>query len=325
VFFKKMACILCFSPRYLSEKMVVGEFHPYYNPDVEFPLAIDGTEKFPMNWTHLVSLANSWSLLGQISRTSQNLHWTGTGLSHTGKVRSTNQDAFGVDNQMGLWVVADGMGGQAAGNVASELAVQTIFTYVRNSSVALPADSKDADAISTLIEATEAGREALAKRVSQMPEFEGMGTTIVAVLLCSSLKPAMAIAHVGDSRAYLIRDGQIRRLTKDHSLVEQLVEEGQITVKEARGHPRQNLLLKALGLGYDSVPETQILALESQDQVLLCTDGVTKMLSDDEILTIILQPKLSAEEICRSVIEEVNVNGGVDNSTALLISPCTET
>jgi protein phosphatase len=226
---------------------------------------------------------------------------------------------------MGLWVVADGMGGQAAGNVASELAVQTIFTYVRNSSVALPADSKDADAISTLIEATEAGREALAKRVSQMPEFEGMGTTIVAVLLCSSLKPAMAIAHVGDSRAYLIRDGQIRRLTKDHSLVEQLVEEGQITVKEARGHPRQNLLLKALGLGYDSVPETQILALESQDQVLLCTDGVTKMLSDDEILTIILQPKLSAEEICRSVIEEVNVNGGVDNSTALLISPCTET
>jgi len=274
-----------------------------------------------MNWTRLTQLAKSWSLLSSMYITRACTGWAGTALSDAGRVRSSNQDAFGIDNQIGLWVVADGMGGQAGGNVASELAVATIVKYIRQNTSMPQANCSNEERLTILTQAIAAGSEAIIERVSELPDFNGMGTTIVGVFLCSGLEPAAAVAHVGDSRAYLIRDGQILALTKDHSLVEQLIAEGHITSEQARTHRRQNVLLKALGVGYDSIPDGQIVRLEAQDIMLLCTDGLTKMLSDSEILSLILAPNMRAEEICQRLIGKVNANGGVDNATALIISP----
>jgi len=212
------------------------------------------------------------------------------------------------------------MGGQAGGNVASELAVAAIFDYVRDHGTTSEPPGHE-ERLTLLTQAIAAGCTAITDRVRQLPDLNGMGTTIVSVLLCGALQPAAAVAHVGDSRAYLIRHDMIRALTKDHSLVEQLIDEGQITRQQARTHPRQNVLLKALGVGYDSEPDGQIITLEAEDRLLLCTDGVTKMLSESDILSLVLDPKLTAENICQRLISEVNANGGVDNATVLLISP----
>jgi protein phosphatase len=276
-----------------------------------------------MNWTHLVQLAKSLSLPGQAATTSENPQWIGTGLSHTGRVRSSNQDAFGIDNRLGLWVVADGMGGQAGGNVASELAVAAVFNYVREHASASHAGHEER--LMLLTEAIKAAHTALIDRVNQLSDLKGMGTTIVGVFLSQAPQPAFAVAHVGDSRAYLIRDRQIRALTRDHSLVEQLIDEGEITRRQARTHPRQNVLLKALGPGYQSIPDGQVLMLKPQDKLFLCTDGVTKMVSELEILSAILKPNTTAEDICQRIIAKANENGGVDNSTVLFITPQIQT
>jgi protein phosphatase len=213
------------------------------------------------------------------------------------------------------------MGGQVGGNVASELAVATVFDYVRKHRSSSEPHCRSEERLRLLTQAIEAGCEAIIKRVGELPDLDGMGTTIVAVSLCAGLKPAAAVTHVGDSRAYLIRGDQIRALTTDHSLVEQLVTEGQITRQEARTHPRQNVLLKALGVRYESLPDAQVVPLEPHDRLLLCTDGLTKMLSEADILAIILTPELSDGERCEKLIEHANSCGGPDNTTVVIISP----
>jgi protein phosphatase len=212
------------------------------------------------------------------------------------------------------------MGGQAGGNVASELAVAAIFEYLREHGTTSEPSGHE-ERLTLLTQAIAAACTAITDRVRQLPDLNGMGTTIVGVLLCAGLQSAAAVAHVGDSRAYLIRDDTIRALTKDHSLVEQLIDEGQITRQQARMHPRQNVLLKALGVGYDSKPDGQIITLEAEDRLLLCTDGVTKMISESDILSLLLDPTLTAENTCQRLISQVNANGGVDNATVLVISP----
>jgi protein phosphatase len=131
----------------------------------------------------------------------------------------------------------------------------------------------------------------------------------------------MAIAHVGDSRAYLVRDNRLIPLTKDHSLVQQLIAEGHITVEDSLTHPKRNVLVKALGPGYPSTPEVTHHPLQSDDVILLCTDGLTKLIPDADILSIIVESRRSPEECCQRLIDRANAAGGTDNTTVLLITP----
>src|SRR5437016_12776789 len=206
--------------------------------------------------------------------------WIGTGLTHQGQVRTSNQDTFSIDNQLGLWIVADGMGGHVGGNIASELAVASIMNHVRTSAQPWPFSGDLLQHATTVLsQAITAGRTAVQERIAVAPELRTMGTTVVAAWLCPIPTPAVAIAHVGDSRAYVIRDERLAALTTDHSLVQQLVNEGQITLEESWDHSKKNVLVRALGLNYPSTPDIALHPLGPQDIVLLCTDGLTKMIS----------------------------------------------
>ena len=277
----------------------------------------------PMNWTFFAHFAKSWSFLSGLSKTSPYPHWTGTALSHTGRVRSSNQDAFAVDNHLGLWVVADGMGGHAGGNIASDIAVSIITKEVRSALAGIfthkyRAESQRAD---ILREAVAAAGAEIQKRASREPQLSGMGTTDTAALCCSHPSTSVIIGHLGDSRAYLIRRQTIAALTTDHSLVVDLLRAGKLTEVEARNHPQRHVLSNALGLTGHSAADIAAHPLEPNDQLLLCTDGLTKMLSETEILAAILTPGLSDAERCGALIDHANRRGGEDNTTVLLITP----
>jgi protein phosphatase len=248
--------------------------------------------------------------------------WQGTGLTDPGLIRTSNQDSFALENQLGLWIIADGMGGHAGGNLASQLAVQSTVIHVRQfhrflqTGGDLPTVAKK-----LLVEAVATSHAAIQQQVVAQPEFEGMGTTIVIALYCPGPQPQLALAHVGDSRAYLIRNGTMRLLTSDHSLVQRLVDEGQITPDQALNHPQQNILLRAVGADRQSTPDVQLQMLEPEDIILLCTDGLTKTVSEDDILAIVRKSEISPSEACRQLIERANSQGGKDNTTVILISP----
>lgn len=250
------------------------------------------------------------------------LPWIGTGLTDPGQVRSSNQDFFGIDNACGLWVVADGMGGHAGGQVASELAVTSILNHMQTAAMAASATATQPDnATVVLSEAIAAAKDAIQDRIAKEPTFHNMGTTVVAAWLRPHPTPSLAIAHVGDSRAYLIRDAQLAALTTDHSLVQQLVAEGRITPEQSVDHPKRNVIVRALGLTFPSTPDIAVHPLLPGDRILLCTDGLTKMLSEEEILAIVLASKADPVQTCTNLIAHTNAAGGQDNTTVLLIIP----
>jgi len=250
------------------------------------------------------------------------LPWQGTGLTDTGLIRTSNQDAFAVENQLGIWVIADGMGGHAGGSIASQLATESVLTHLRRSHSLLSSPSDQSGiAMKILEQAVATGDSAIRDEVSKTPELEGMGTTLVIALLCQRPPMQLAIAHVGDSRAYLIRKGTIQSLTTDHSFVQRLLTEGQITPEQAINHPNQNVLLRALGADNQSVPDINLHVLEPNDIVMLCTDGLTKTVSDEDILAIVSRNNDSPSEACQQLIERANSQGGKDNTTVVLISP----
>ena len=254
--------------------------------------------------------------------TPSSLPWIGTGLTDTGRVRTSNQDAFAIDNELGLWIIADGMGGHVGGNVASELAVVSIMNHVRTSAPPWPSsDDQLHHATTVLTDAVAAGKTAIQERIAVAPELSSMGTTVVVAWLCPLPTPSVAIAHVGDSRAYVIRDKRLVALTTDHSLVQQLVTDGHMTLEESLDHPKKNVLVRALGFSFPSTPDIALHPLGPDDIILLCTDGLMKMVSDDDILSVTLDSKGSPEETCQRLIARANDAGGKDNTTVLLITP----
>jgi protein phosphatase len=250
--------------------------------------------------------------------------WIGTGLTDPGRVRASNQDAFAIDNELGLWVIADGMGGHVGGNVASELAVASIMHHMRTSAQPWPSSGDLLQhATTVLTHAIATGKTAIQERIAVAPELRSMGTTVVAAWLCPLPTPSVAIAHVGDSRAYVIRDGRLAALTTDHSLVQQLLTEGLITLEDLWDHPKRNVLVRALGLDFPSTPDIALHPLDPHDIILLCTDGLMKMISDEDILSVIQDSRGSPEEACQHLISRANAAGGNDNTTVLLITPLT--
>jgi protein phosphatase len=214
------------------------------------------------------------------------------------------------------------MGGHAGGQVASELAVTTIINHVQTATIARSPSASQLDfATAILTEAVTAAKLAIEDRIAREPELHNMGTTMVSAWLLPHPTPSLAIAHVGDSRAYLIRDARLVALTTDHSLVQQLVAEGHITPEESLDHPKRNVIIRALGLSFPSTPEIAIHPLFPEDIILLCTDGLTKTLSEEEILAIILASRRDPAQGCMNLIARTNAAGAQDNTTVLLIIP----
>jgi PPM family protein phosphatase len=213
-----------------------------------------------------------------------------------------------------LLVVADGMGGSRAGEVASRLAVDTVMRYYR--------EAPGEDLLEDLHHAVEAANRAVHRESAAHPELSGMGTTCTAVVLRGA---DAYIAHVGDSRAYLIQDGAIRQLTRDHSLVAQLVREGQLTPDQAKVDPRRNVVTRSVGVG----PHVEIDAerapavLRSGDTVMVCSDGLHGVVGEEELRTAASGADLA--QGCQEAIRLANQRGGPDNITVVLARMRAET
>ncbi len=227
-------------------------------------------------------------------------------LSDTGKVREINEDA--VLESGNLYAVADGMGGHRAGEIASSLALSAIQQYVEDSIGLLPGDK--------LIEKAVQSANAIIHNKSKSDEsFRSMGTTLTALYREGN---TAFIAHVGDSRAYLLRKGKLRRLTTDHSLVQKLIDEGDITEEEARKHPQRNIILRALGIEPRVEVEIISINIEPGDKFLLATDGLTALVGDEEIEEIISREQ-EPEKAARSLVNEALARGGTDNVSVVLV------
>lgn len=250
------------------------------------------------------------------------LSWQGTGFTDTGLARQTNQDAFVVDNDLGLWIVADGMGGHAGGETASQLAVKAVTDHIASAARSFSDFRSRIDRVKELLRSAVAAADSLIRAMADTtPDLRGMGTTVVIGLFCPGPEPSIALAHIGDSRAYLIRARGISALTTDHSFVQRLVSEGHISHNEARTHPQQNVLLRALGVEDRLPPDVIIHSLQPHDIMILCTDGLTKMLEEQDILDCVLAFQRSPDEMCRQLIDAANGRGGKDNTTVIVIAP----
>jgi protein phosphatase len=233
--------------------------------------------------------------------------------SDIGCLRQNNEDSFGYwepeDDQQflrkgRLAVVADGMGGYEGGQEASRLAVETLVEVYR--------DFGGDDPQAALVEALQAAHEQIREYSFAHPELRGMGTTCTAAAI---VQDALYYVHVGDTRLYLIRDGQITRVTRDHSYVGRLVESGMITPEEAENHPQRNILTAALGTNPDLIMDSpgQPEPLRPEDVLLICSDGLWGQVRDSEILDAV--ENKSAEQTGRKLIELARERGGPDNIT----------
>lgn len=233
--------------------------------------------------------------------------------SDVGRRRNTNQDYASVfTNQAGikLAVLADGMGGHRAGDIASQMAVTNFGTAWENLSL-----SDDEKVAQWFIKTIQEENTRIYQRGQEQPEYNGMGTTIVAAALSED---QFTIAHVGDSRAYLIREDKIIQLTEDHSLVNELVKSGEITREMAANHPRKNVLTRSLGMpGTVEVDVTNHEWLPN-DYLLLCSDGLTNMVPETKILEI-LETSDPLESKLSQLVAQANEAGGLDNITVLVI------
>jgi PPM family protein phosphatase len=240
------------------------------------------------------------------------------GRSEIGKVRQSNEDCYGFDLRQGVFIVCDGMGGHAAGEVASKIAVETVLSYFR--------DQEPMAANAALIDAP-LGAQLLSDAVSKANEnileyaeghrsASGMGTTLVAARFEDG---RFTTAHIGDSRIYLLRGETLVQLTEDHSLVMEQVRRGIMTVEEAKQSTAQHIITRALGTDDDSPPDLAEFPAEPGDILLLTTDGVLRHLEDPQIHAI-LASSGSLQAACDTLIDSALTAGGEDNATCLLIS-----
>ena len=231
-----------------------------------------------------------------------------------GKVRDMNQDSFYIsspEDNIQIFIVADGMGGYKGGEIASKLAVETSKNYIINNFNSI---EHDRESIMNLIKsAIEYANLSIYEKSKEIPELENMGTTID---ICLVIPNKVYIGHVGDSRVYRKRKDFFRKLTTDHSYVQQLVSDGTITKEEAYHHPKKNMLIKALGCSSLVEPDVMVKGFLKDDILLMCTDGLTNMLKDEEIVKIINE---NPQEACNKLVEKANENGGLDNITAVII------
>jgi serine/threonine protein phosphatase PrpC len=243
-------------------------------------------------------------------------------LTDVGRKRKGNEDAHTVNPEQNLYVVADGMGGHAAGEVASRIAVEAIEEFVTltagNEEVTWPFGldetiSYDGNRLKTAIR--HANTRVL-EATRESADLEGMATTVAAVLVDAGIAN---IAHVGDSRIYRWSGGEITLLTSDHSWVNEQIQTGVISPEQARSHPLRNVVTRALGGRADLLVDVQALTMKPGDVLLMCSDGLTTMIQDEDIAAILERTEGDVARAARALVDEANERGGEDNITVILI------
>ena len=231
-----------------------------------------------------------------------------------GKAREKNQDYYYIpssQDDLQLFILADGMGGYNGGEVASKLATESLKKYIQNNFESI---EKSKEKILELIgNAMEYANMVVYEKSKEEKELEGMGTTLEVCLIYNN---KVYLGHVGDSRIYRIRKEVIRKLTKDHSYVQQLVEDGKITREEATNHPKKNMLTKALGCTPYVEPDIRARNVEKGDIFIMCSDGLTNMVTEQEIFEAV---KENAEKAPEVLVQKANNAGGYDNITVVTI------
>ncbi len=231
------------------------------------------------------------------------------GLTDTGRVRPRNEDCFLILPEKELYIVADGMGGHNAGDMASSLAVQALADF-------FAAETDKVDSVkSRLIQGFFSAHAQVIEAAQKNENWAGMGCTLVVAMIRDSF---LHLCHVGDSRGYLVNKDSLQCLTLDHSLVMAMVEAGEMSVEIARHSPLKNRLLQAIGSSASIRPEYTCKPLSPGDRVLLCTDGLWDMLRDEDIQDI-LTGNGSPEILCRTLVHKALEKGGLDNVTAVVI------
>lgn len=242
-------------------------------------------------------------------------------LSDSGMVRSHNEDSIGTLPERGLAILADGMGGYNAGEVASGIAVSLIAAEMKQSLADQnPAQVDQATgrtaAERLLREQVERANASVYQAAQSQPQYSGMGTTLVVALFFDN---RVAVAHIGDSRAYRLRGDELTQITKDHSLLQEQIDSGMITKEEARLSTHKNLVTRALGIDPQVEPEIHIHDAKPEDIYLLCSDGLNDMVEDEEIRLTLLTLRANLPLAARQLIQLANDNGGRDNVSVVLV------
>lgn len=232
-----------------------------------------------------------------------------------GLVRSSNQDSYAAGELPDgtAWaVVCDGMGGANGGNIASANAVKIISEYISSSYH----EGMGSNSIKTLLSSSIYGANVRLYDMSRTIEsLAGMGTTVVAIIISNGVAH---ISHAGDSRAYIIKDNKLTQITKDHSIVQSMIDKGQITLEEAKSHPNKNVITRALGVKEDVDVEYNEIDLADDESILICTDGLSSYVPKERIEEIIKNEDF--KDLPQSLINEANKNGGPDNITIVVLS-----
>jgi serine/threonine protein phosphatase PrpC len=243
-----------------------------------------------------------------------------SGLTDVGRVRTNNEDSFRIVEPLSLFILSDGMGGEAHGEIASAMAVETISEYLaepkQDSGETLHGEASDNFSLKTkrLKSAVHLANLKIYQSAQKNPEQRGMGATLTVVWVDDA---KLSIAHVGDSRAYLLRSGNLQQLTNDHSLVAEQVRRGLITPQQAEESEMQSVLLRALGAHPDVEVDVDEVAVVPNDTLLLCSDGLTRMVTEPEIAGT-LQAETNPASAAQKLIELANGNGGLDNVTVIV-------
>jgi len=236
--------------------------------------------------------------------------------THAGQVRPLNEDAVGADPESGLFILADGLGGYNAGEIASTMAVSTLLAELPAELEAARQSLSAFDPLAILRDRLIAMNSTIFRAALNSSAFEGMATTLVVAWL---LGDRLWVAHTGDSRLYRLRGGQLEQLTRDHSFSQELLDAGMVTEEEARLLPAKNLVTRALGASAEVDPEVHDYPLQAGDIVMMCSDGLTEMISFAEIGAQLGSFKGDVQEVARRLVDMANEAGGRDNVSVVVV------
>lgn len=239
-----------------------------------------------------------------------------------GRVRARNEDCFVADGDLGFFAVIDGMGGHTGGELASATIAEAVTVFIRETAGDLDKtwsiglDPRVSELANRLQVAIRSANRTLATRAQGNAALEGGGATLAAALFGDD---KLAVSNVGDCRAYLVRGGRLSQITRDHSVVAEQVEQGLIDAEAARTHPLRHIVTRAVSGQAGMSVDTVEMAVKPGDRLVLSSDGIHGVLSDDEIAALVSASGRSLDEVCRTVIDEANIRGGPDNATTVVV------
>jgi len=237
--------------------------------------------------------------------------------THSGMVRSHNEDSIAADAEIGLAVLADGMGGYNAGEVASGIAVELIRTEMKKSLADRKPEEFDGTEAERLIEAhATRANNAIYQASQSQPQYSGMGTTLVVALWHDN---QISVGHIGDSRLYRLRDGALEQITRDHSLLQEQIDSGMITKEQARHSQNKNLVTRAVGIDPEVETEVHTYSVQPGDVYLLCSDGLSDMVTDEDVQLTLGSLASNLPLAAEQLVELANDNGGRDNISVILV------